>query len=64
MTDNMTCEGMSATEESSEEPGLHNLVAKAVSSKFHSGFLPINLDTYFLNLQLVNHSGKSLKLLF
>lgn len=47
MTDNMACEDMSATEQSSEEPGLHNLVAKAVSSKLHSGFAPINLDTYF-----------------
>lgn len=59
MTDNRTCEEMSATEKLSEEPGLHNLVAKAVTSKLHSGFAPINLDTYFLNLQLVNHNEKS-----
>lgn len=59
MTDNMTCEDMSATEDPSEEPGLHNLVAKAVSSKVHSGFAPINLDTYFRHLQLLNHQEKS-----
>lgn len=60
MTDNVTCEDMSATEES-EEPGLHNLVAKTVSSKLHSGFAPANLDIYLLNLQLVSHNEKSLK---
>lgn len=50
---------MSATEKLSEEPGLYNLVGKAVSSKLHSGFAPINLDTYFLNLQLINPDEKS-----
>lgn len=63
MTDNMTCEDMSATEES-EEPGLHNLVAKAASSKLHLGFAPPDLDMYLLNLQLVNHNEKSLKPVF
>lgn len=59
MTDNVTCEDMSATEKLSEEPGPHNIVDKAVSSKLHSGFAPINLDTHFLNLQLISPNDKS-----